>query len=493
MGFAALTRGMSDRATAASFAVSLLLLLSGVVPAGARGAPDSFADLAKTLLPTVVNISTVQTLKGDADADALQDLPEGLPLRDLFKNFLNKEKNKARPHRVAALGSGFIIDPSGLIVTNDHVIEGADEIEVTLDDGTMLPATLVGRDDKTDIALIRVHPKAPLPAARFGDSDHTQVGDWVVAIGDPFGLGSSVTAGIVSARNRDIAAGPYDDFIQTDAPINRGNSGGPLFDMQGNVVGVASAIFSPSGGSVGVGFAIPSNMARQVVAQLRQYGEPRRGWMGVRVQAVTGDIADSLGLPSQSGALVAEVTTGGPAARAGIANGDVITQFDGKTVSDSRALPRLVAETAVGKTVELGLVRKGRQQTLEVTVAKLDEGSEPAATKVSNLSAPKILTSYSDLGFGLAPLDERLRSKYKLGADVNGVVITDVDPDSQAGEKDFHPGDVIVQVQNENVHTPDDVSQRIEANAKAGHKAVLLLVTRDGQSNYVALHLGAGE
>src|SRR5215469_16149989 len=298
-----------------AFPVALLLLFADATAAMARGAPDSFADLAGQLLPTVVNIATTQTLKPNAPQAALPDLPPGTPLQDLFKDFLEKDKNL--PHHVASLGSGFVIDPSGLIVTNNHVIDGADEITVTLNDGTVLPATVVGRDDKTDLALVRVHPKRQLPSAHFGDSDHARVGDWVIAIGNPFGLGSSVTAGIVSARNRDIASGPYDDFIQTDAPINRGNSGGPLFDMAGNVVGVNSAIFSPSGGSVGIGFAIPSNMARQVIDQLRQFGQTRRGWLGVRVQQVTSDLAEGLGLPSAEGALVADVTPNGPAARAG--------------------------------------------------------------------------------------------------------------------------------------------------------------------------------
>ncbi|MGH6877607.1 MAG: Do family serine endopeptidase, partial [Rhizomicrobium sp.] len=395
------------------------------------------------------------------------------------------------PHHVSALGSGFVIDPSGLIVTNNHVIDGADAITVTLNDGTTLTATVVGHDDKTDLALLRVHPAAPLQAAHFGDSDRARIGDWVIAIGNPFGLGSSVTAGIVSARNRDIAAGPYDDFIQTDAPINRGNSGGPLFDMDGNVVGIASAIFSPSGGSVGVGFAIPSNMAREVIGQLRQYGQARRAWMGVRIQQVTSDIAEGLGVPSPDGALVDDVTVNGPAARAGVHNGDLITGFDGKPVPDSRALPRMVAETPIGKTVKLEVLRAGHKEDLQITVAKLDEGSATQATvKPSNPSAPKTASKFSRLGFALAPLDRGARAKYKLGGSVQGVVITDVDPDSAAGEKDVRPGDVIVQVQNDVVSTPDEVSRRVEADAKAGRKAVLLLVSRDGQLAYIAIRLG---
>ncbi|HEY2444141.1 MAG TPA: Do family serine endopeptidase [Rhizomicrobium sp.] len=458
-------------------------------PAFARGAPDSFADLASQLLPTVVNISTTQTLKAGLPQGALPELPPDSPLHDLFRDYLQRNKNL--PRHITALGSGFVIDPSGLIVTNDHVIDGADQISVTFNDGTVLPATVVGRDEKTDLALVRVHAKSPLAAAHFGNSDEARVGDWVIAIGDPFGLGSSVTAGIVSARNRNIAAGPYDDFIQTDAPINRGNSGGALFDMQGNVVGVTSAIFSPSGGSVGVGFAIPSNMARDVVAQLRTYGAARRGWIGVRIQQVTSDIAESLDLVSATGALVADVTPNGPAAKAGLQNGDLIVAFDGKPVVDSRSLPRMVADTPVGKSVGIGVLRKGSKEELRVTVAKLDESANaPAPAKLSSLSVPNIVSRLSRLGFGMAPLDDELRAKFKLGGNVKGVVITDVDPDGPAAEKNLQPGDVILEVQNEAVHSPDDVTRRVEAGAKAGRKAVLLLVSRDGQVNYVGLSLG---
>src|SRR5580765_1149435 len=264
-------------------ALAFAVLTAPLAPAFARGAPDSFADLADKLLPTVVSIATRQTLKQPSPQAGLPDIPPDSPLADLFKNFLGPQR--AAPRHVTSLGTGFIIDPSGLIVTNNHVIEDGEHITATLNDGTILPAKLIGRDEKTDLALLKVSPKKPLPAARFGDSDKARIGDWVIAIGNPFGLGSTVTAGIVSARNRDINAGPYDDFIQTDAPINRGNSGGPLFDMDGNVVGVNSAIFSPSGGSVGIAFSIPSNLGHEVIAQLRAHGTLHRGWIGVRIQA----------------------------------------------------------------------------------------------------------------------------------------------------------------------------------------------------------------
>ncbi len=481
--FAALRRGTLLRAL---FGAVLLAAPPVLVPevALARPAPDGFADLAQRLLPTVVNIATEQTLKGAGPQAALPDLPPGSPLQDLFKDFMNQ---KDVPRHVTSLGSGFIIDPSGLVVTNNHVIEDADQITVTLNDGTTLPAKLVGRDEKTDLALLRIHPRAPLPFARLGDSDKARVGDWVMAIGNPFGLGSTVTAGIVSARNRDINAGPYDDFIQTDAPINRGNSGGPLFDMDGNVIGINSAIFSPSGGSVGIGFSIPSNMVRDVIDQLRKYGQTRRGWIGVRIQQVTPDIAEGLGLAGATGALVAEVTPGGPAARAGIRNGDIVTGFDGKPVPDSRTLPRVVADTPVGKAVKVDILRNRKKQTVTVVLARLaeDDGT-PAPRKPAAPAKPK----YSRLGLSLGIIDGNLRAKYHLGAKVSGVVVTDVDPDSPAGTQNFRPGDVIVEVQNQKVHTPDDVMKRIADDERAGRKVELMLVNRAGNLTFVAVRLG---
>jgi len=471
-------------------ALALVFLTAPLAQSLARPAPDSFADLAAKLLPTVVSIATSQTLKQPGPQAGLPNIPPGSPLADLFKDFLGPQRQT--PRHVMSLGTGFIIDPSGLIVTNNHVIEEGEHITATLNDGTTLQAKLIGRDEKTDLALLKVTPKKPLPAARFGDSDKARVGDWVIAIGNPFGLGSTVTAGIVSARNRDINAGPYDEFIQTDAPINRGNSGGPLFDVDGNVVGVNSAIYSPSGGSVGIGFSIPSNLVRDVITQLRAHGILKRGWIGVRIQAVTDDLAEGLGLPSATGALITDVTPKGPAAKAGIANGDLVTSFDGKAVTDSRALPRIVADTPIGKTVPVDLLRKGKKATVRLTVAKLEDDKPMRAPSVQKAPQPpaKAKSKMSQLGLSLAPIDGDARSQFKLAKNMQGVVVIDVVPDSPAAEKNLRPGDVIVQVQSQNVHTPEDVMRLIDAGAKAGKKIALMLVNRGGALTYVALKTG---
>ena len=468
---------------------AILVLASiaiGAVPAAARPAPDSFADLANRLLPTVVNIATSQTLKAPPPSAAPQ-LPPGSPLEDLFKNFLGPKQGQ--PRHVTSLGSGFIIDPSGFIVTNNHVIEDSDQVTVTLNDGTSLPARVVGRDVKTDLAVLKVNPRKPLPATKFADSDKARIGDWVIAIGDPFGIGSTVTAGIVSARNRNINSGDYDDFIQTDAPINRGNSGGPLFNMDGEVIGINSQIYTPSGGSVGIGFAIPANLARQVTGQLRQFGVARRGWIGVKLQQVTPEIAEGLGLPTASGALVASVTPGGPADKAGLVNGDLVTWFDGKAVGNDRALPRIVADTPIGKTVNIDVLRKGRKQTLRLTVLKLADDSKPGKPGKALPPPAKNQPKLAQLGLSLGVLDGGARAKFKIAGNVQGVVVTAVEGDSAAAEKNVRPGDVIVEVASQAVKTPQDVQSRIEADAKSGKKVELLLINRGGDLTYVGLRL----
>ena len=467
-----------------------------VVPV--RGAPESFADLAQQLLPTVVNVATTQTLKRPAENVPPPKVPEGSPLDQFFKDFLDKGKNA--PRRVTSLGSGFIIDPSGLIITNNHVIEGSDQITVTLNNGEALPAKVVGRDAKTDLALLKVKPKAPLPATKFGDSDKARIGEWVVAIGNPFGLGSSVTAGIISARNRDINAGPYDDFIQTDAPINRGNSGGPLFNMQGEVIGVNSAIYSPSGGSVGIAFAIPSAMVKDVIGKLKAYGTVQRGWLGVRIQEVTADIAQSLGLKSAGGALVANVTPNGPAAKAGIINGDLVLSFDGKMVADSRTLPRLVADAQIGKAVSIEIYRKGAHKTMQITPGRLQEvaqksdGGDSDATdsgdmkpQPSKAQMPRF--PQSRLGIAMSQITPQLRNHYHLDKDVQGVLVTDVDDDGPAGMQNIEAGDVIVEVAQDAVKTPAEVAAKLDAAVKSARSMVLLLVSRDGDFSYIAVNL----
>ncbi|HEY0105390.1 MAG TPA: Do family serine endopeptidase, partial [Rhizomicrobium sp.] len=445
------------------------------------GAPASFADLAARLLPMVVNIATTQTLKPLPSAPGLPNIAPDSPLADIFKNYLGTAPSL--PRHVTSLGSGFIIDPSGYIVTNNHVIEGADQISITLNDGTTLLAKLIGRDEKTDLALLKVAPRKPLPAAHFGDSDRARIGDWVVAIGNPFGLGSTVTAGIVSARNRDIEAGPYDDFIQTDAPINRGNSGGPLFDMDGNVVGVNSAIYSPSGGSVGIAFSIPSNLVKEVTDQLRRFGQARRGWIGVRIQQPTEDIAEARGLPGTAGALIADVTPGGPAAKGGVQFGDFITGFDGKPVADSRALSRLVADTPINKTVAVDLYRGGKRVTLKVTVLRLAEKNAPPPPKAP---PPAKVTL---LGLSLGALDGAARGQFHIPGNVQGVLVTAVAAESPAGGANIRAGDVIAQVQDVPVRSPGDVGKLIDAARKAGKAVVAMLVKRGGDTAYVAVRL----
>jgi serine protease Do len=482
----------------------LLAAICLCIPSGlwARGVPDSFADLAASLLPAVVNISSTQNVAATADkGPEMPVFPPGSPFEQFFHEFMNRHgghgggggdsdnggndddqgdtppPSDGHPHKMQSLGSGFIIDPSGIIVTNNHVIDGADEITVVLQDNTTLKATLVGHDDRTDLAVLQVHPDKPLPAVHFGDSDKSRVGDWVLAIGNPFGLGGSVTAGIVSARGRDIQQGPYDDFIQTDAAINRGNSGGPLFNMDGEVVGINTAIYSPSGGSIGIGFSIPSDEAKNVVDQLRHYGRPRRGWLGVRIQQVTPDIAESLGLKGADGALIAGVTTGGPADRAHIQNGDVILTFNGQKLKEMRTLPRVVAETAVDKQVPVEIWRAGHVQTLQVTVAEMpDDEKQAKAETTQHKPAANPATDFSSLGLKLAPITDELRSKYHIDAQQKGIVVTDVTQDGVAATRGMKPGDVIVEVAQQAVVAPADMQKALDDARVKNKKTVLVLV-----------------
>ncbi len=469
-------------------ALALGLVLAGPPVAVRAQGPASVADVAAPLLDAVVNISTTQKSK-DGKAFVPPKLPEGSPFEDLFKDFLDRQQRDAPSDgkRVQSLGSGFVIDPAGVIITNNHVIEDGDDITVNFTDGTKLKAELVGHDPKTDIAVLRVKPDKPLKAVAFGDSGTIRVGDWVMAIGNPFGLGGTVTVGIVSARNRNINSGPYDDFIQTDAAINRGNSGGPLFDMTGKVIGINTAIISPSGGSIGIGFAIPSNAARRVVEQLVQFGETRRGWIGVRIQPVTPDIAESLGLKEAKGVLIAGVTEGGPAAAAGIKVGDVVTAFDGRPVADPRELAKMVADAGISASVPVTLRRDGKDVVVTIALGRLEESGDEDKPAEKKPAAPPV-AELKILGMSLAGLTPDLRTRFSVADDVKGVVVTEVASGSAAADKRVQPGDVIVEVAQEAVSTPADVEKRVKELKEQGRRSILLLLANPaGEVRFVAV------
>lgn len=469
-------------------ALTLLLIALSAPAALARGPfPDSFADLAEQLSPSVVNITTTTNV---AQVEGMRPIiPEGSPFEDLFRDFLDREQNGApqNQRRSSALGSGFLISEDGFIVTNNHVIESADEISVELFSGDMLDARIVGRDPRTDLALLKVEREEPLPFVSFGDSDAARVGEWVLAIGNPLGQGFSVSAGIVSARNRTLQ-GNYDDFIQTDAAINRGNSGGPLFNMDGQVIGVNTAILSPNGGSIGIGFAMSSAVVERVVMQLREFGETRRGWLGVRIQNVDPDMAEALGRSSTDGAMVTEVPEG-PAREGGIRTGDVILKFDGEVIDDTRELVRIVADTQVGRSVDVLVLRDGREETLSVEVGLLeDEPTLAAATVDENEDAPAAQES-SILGMTLSALTDPVRDQYGLDRALEGLLVLSVDQASDAYGKGMREGDVIAEVGQESVRTPEDMTKRIRAAEAAGRNSILLLVRRDDAPRFVALTL----
>jgi serine protease Do len=466
--------------------VALSVALVAVpAPAQQRG-PQSVAPIAEKLIDAVVNISTSQTVKGPQGVP-LPRVPKGSPFEDLFEDFFNKKGGKSQGDRkVSSLGSGFVIDgKEGLVVTNNHVIEGADEIILNFHDGSKLKVDKVlGKDTKSDLALLKVTPKKPLPAVKFGSSTNMKVGDWVMAIGNPFGLGGSVTVGVVSAKQRDIQSGPYDDYIQTDASINKGNSGGPLFNMDGEVIGINTAIISPSGGSIGIGFAVPSDAAIAVLDQLKQFGETRRGWFGVKIQSITDDIAETLGVKENTGALVSSVTPDGPAAKAGIEAGDVILKFDGKEISSVRGLPRIVAQTPIGRTVDVELLRKGQKKSLKVLVARLVEDDDLTGPKKAEESAPEKAL----IGLKLSPLTDELRQKFGIDAKVKGVMIMEIDPQSPAAAKNLKVGDVIVEAAQDQIDTVDDIAKSVDKVKKSGRKQVLLRIEGSkGDTRFVAV------
>ncbi len=463
--------------------IGLALAFTQVSPSFARGAPESFADLAQNISPSVVNITTSSVVAAPTNDGPI--LPDGSPLQDFFDDFMrrNGQDPNAEPRRSEALGSGFVVSEDGYIVTNNHVIEGADDIEIEFFSHQRLKAKLVGTDTKTDIALLKVESKTPLPFVAFGDSDLMRVGDWVVAMGNPLGQGFSVSAGIVSARNRALS-GTYDDFIQTDAAINRGNSGGPLFNMDGQVIGVNTAILSPNGGSIGIGFSMASNVVSKVVDQLKQFGETRRGWLGVRIQDVTPDVAEAMGLADAKGALITDVPDG-PAKDAGMISGDVIVSFYGKDVADTRELVRRVADAPIGEAVDVVVMREGKSQTLKVTLGRREEAEgEPVLTAAP---APEGKTSADILGLTVSALTEEIIAKLELPAGTEGLAVMGVDQASEAFAKGLRDGDLITEAGQQKVVTIKDLQDRVTEAKDAGRKSLLLLIRRGGDPRFVAL------
>jgi serine protease Do len=446
--------------------------------AATRPPPEGFAGLARRLMPAVVNISTRQTV---VDRDALPIFPPDSPT-ERFNEFFGRNEDGLRMQ--TSLGSGFVIDASGIIVTNNHVIEEADEIEVLFADGLRLPATVIGRDPETDLAVLKVSHSSPLPTVAFGNSDTAEVGDWVLAIGNPFGLGASVSVGIVSARNRDISTGRYDDFIQTDAAINRGNSGGPLFNLKGEVIGVNTAIFSPTGASVGIGFSVPSNLARSVTSQLSRKGVVTRGRLGVNIQPVNQAIAESYGLRRPAGAIITMVEPGGPGAKAGLRVGDLITKFGGQNMRDARALSRAVADAPIGRPATLEYVRKGKIATTSITVAAQASAlTGPTASGPVASTAP--IRTDNPVGVKLVALNEDQRRRYRIPASVEGALVEAVDTRSDASGK-VYPGDVVLEVQFETITSPGEASARMR-EAAPSNRPVLLRLWRQGNPAFVSV------
>ncbi|MBL27411.1 MAG: hypothetical protein CMM50_07675 [Rhodospirillaceae bacterium] len=462
--------------------------------ASAAPAPDSFAPLVKKVTPAVVNISSEHAVSAQEQMQGMPDLPfdipEGSPFEKFFKQFRDRMPHggpQGPQGEVHALGSGFVIDPSGYIVTNNHVIDDATNIEVTFDDDKTYPATLVGTDDKTDLALLKIDAPKDLPYVEWGNSDDIQIGDWVLAVGNPFGLGNTVTAGILSARSRDIHAGPYDDFLQIDAAVNRGNSGGPTFATDGKVIGINTAIISPSGGSVGIGFAVPSNLAKDVIAQLKENGHVERGWLGVKIQGVSPEIAEAMGLDEPHGALVAEVVSGSPAEKAGLEQGDVIVGYNGTEIDSVRDLPRLVAATPAGKDADLRIRRGSEVETVSVNIAKMEPEQ---VAEASGMSGGAQSSPAAAFGAQLAPITPDLRQQFQVPDDVEGVAVVGVEPGSPAAEHGLRVGDVIRQIDREKVSDPSQVETIAEKAKQENHNSLLLLVNRSGDDLFLGMKIG---
>lgn len=474
-----------------SFVIAALVTLCSL-SAQAAPTPPSFSAVLEPLMPAVVNISTTQKARGGAgfpqfDMDQLGQDPRGQQLQELFRQF-NQQFGAPdmNDREITSLGSGFIIDPDGLVVTNNHVIDGASEVTVVLNDNTRLPAKVVGHDPQTDLALLKVSPSKKLASVAFGSSDALKVGDWVIAVGNPFGLGGSVSAGIVSARGRNINAGPFDDFIQTDAAINRGNSGGPLFNAAGEVVGINSAIFSPTGGSVGIGFAVPADMARPIIEQLRQFGRTHRGWLGVKIQEVSDEIAESLGLKSTGGALVLEISPKSPAAGS-LQVGDVITRFAGREVREMRQLPRMVAETKVGSKVDLTIWRKGRELTLPITLGEVKTGKQARDDRDAAPEDAPDANTPTVLGMVVTPITPALRGQLHLPKASNGLIVRELDRQGVAAKNGVLPGDIIAEVNQQPVSSSGDLKAALATAKKQGKKFSLLRVQRRDGSLFVTV------
>jgi serine protease Do len=473
-------------------AIFAAMIFAAYVPATAFAqGPTSLADLAEKLLDGVVNISTTQRVARRPNVPVPR-VPEGSPFQDFFDELFPDGEGEPGPRTRNSLGSGFVLDASGIIVTNNHVISDADEVNVNFADGTKLSAEIIGRDPKTDIAVLRVEPEKPLTALAMGNSDSARIGDWVMAIGNPFGFGRTVTVGIISAIGRDINSGPYDNFIQTDASINKGNSGGPLFDMEGRVIGINTAIISPTGGSIGLGFSIPANLAKGVIDDLVEFGETRRGWLGVQIQSVTDEIAESLGLDKARGALVGDVVENGPAESAGIKPGDVILSFDNRPVDEMRELPKIVADTDVGKTVDVVVLRKGEEQILQVEVGRLEDSERQLAsveTEEGEESSARVETE-TVLGLTLKPITDQVRDEESIEPGVEGLLITGVTAGSNAEDKEVAAGDVLIEIQQEPVTTPEEAVDRVASLKEEGRKRALLMIsTKSGDLRFVVVKI----
>ncbi len=464
--------------------LAMLFVMAQTLIAQAR--PDSFAELAEEISPAVVNITTSTVVAGRTGGPQ-GIVPEGSPFEDFFREFQDRQGNDGdQPRRTSALGSGFVISADGFVVTNNHVIEGADEILIEFFEGGELPAKVIGTDKNTDIALLKVESDEPLDFVAFGNSDTARVGDWVVAMGNPLGQGFSVSAGIVSQRGRSLS-GAYDDYIQTDAAINRGNSGGPLFNMDGDVIGVNTAILSPNGGSIGIGFSMASNVVTKVVDQLKEFGETRRGWLGVRIQDVTEDMVDAVdGLKSAAGAMVTDVPEG-PALEGGVLSGDVILSFDGQSVKDVRGLVRTVGNTNVGKTVDMVVLREGGEVTLQITLGRREEAE--GAVPASQSAPSREPVEKEILGLTVTELTDEMREELGVSEGTDGLVVSNVDELSKAYEKGLRAGDVLTEAGQQKLTSITDLEDRIAEATEAGRKSLLLLVRRAGEPRFVALNI----